>query len=142
MSLRTSIRRIHALLQTCFSMSAKVLPDAVFAPYACYILVWDRPLWSPSAMSAAALTHCAKIRGSIAENCKRSRRKKDTKSHRQRNNAYNSVVYKAYYPLGKNSRPTPRGARLELSPSKNVPHLFIEKCPGTSQPLINRFWQT
>ena len=37
---------------------------------------WDRPRWSPSAMNAAALTHCAKIWGSIAENCKHLRRKK------------------------------------------------------------------
>ena len=39
---------------------------------------WDRPRWSPSAMSAVALTHCAKIRGSIAKNCKHLRQKKET----------------------------------------------------------------
>ena len=76
MSLRMSIRRIHALLQTCFNMSAKVLLDTVFAPYYRHIRVWDRPRWSPSTMSAAALTHCAKIRGSIAKMCKHLRRKR------------------------------------------------------------------
>ena len=39
---------------------------------------WDRPRWSPSAMSAVALTHCAKIRGSITKNCKHLRQKKET----------------------------------------------------------------
>ena len=76
MSLRMSIIRIHALLQTCFNMSAKVLLDTVFAPYYRHIRVWDRPHWSPSAMSAAALTHCAKIRGSTAKMCKILKRKK------------------------------------------------------------------
>ena len=47
---------------------------------------WDRPRWSPSAMSAVALTHCAKIRGSIAETCKHWNEKGDTESQRQRNN--------------------------------------------------------
>ena len=114
--MRTSISRIHAPLQTCFNMSPTVLLDAVFAPYVRDIRVWNRPHWSPSAMSAAALTHCAKIRGSIAENYKHLRRKRNTESHRQRNNAYSSLIYKACYPLGKNSKPTSRGGRLELSP--------------------------
>ena len=52
------------------------LLDIIFAPYFRYIRVWNRPLWSPSAMSAAALTHCAKIRGSIAKMCKHLRRKR------------------------------------------------------------------
>ena len=46
------------------------LLDIIFAHNAHYIRVWDRPHWSPSAMSAAALTHYAKIRGSIAKMCK------------------------------------------------------------------------
>ena len=39
------------------------LLDTIFAPYVRYIHVWDRPHWSPSTMSTAALTHYAKIRG-------------------------------------------------------------------------------
>ena len=112
-----SIRLIHALLQTSFNMSAKVFLDTVFAPYYHHIHVWGGPHWSPSAMSTAALTHCTKIRGSIAKMCKHLKRKRDTESHKQRNSADNSLVYKACYPLGKNSRPTSRGGRLELSPS-------------------------
>ena len=118
------------------------LLDIIFVPYFRYIRVWNRPLWSPSAISAAALTHCAKIRGSIAKMRKHLKRKRDTESHRQRNFAYSSLVYKACYPLGKNSRPTSRGGRLELSPSPNVHHLFIAECPDTSHPLINRFCRT
>ena len=123
MSLRMSIIRFHALLQTCFNMSAKVFLDTVFAPYYRHIRVWGRPHWSPSAMSAAALTHCAKVRGSIAKMCKHLKRKRDTESHRQRNSANNSLIYKACYPLRKNSRPTSRGGRLELSffPKRSSP---------------------
>ena len=59
-SLRMSITRIHApLLQyVCQSFL-----DIVFAPYVHYIRVRDRPRWSPSATSAPALTHYAKIPG-------------------------------------------------------------------------------
>ena len=135
MSLRMSIRRIHALLQTCFNMSAKVLLDTVFAPYFRYIRVWNRPLWSPSAMSAAALTHCAKIRGSIAKMRQHLKRKRDTESHRQRNFAYSSLVYKACYPLGKNSRPTSRGGRLELSlPPKRSPPIYSRMSQHVTSP--------
>ena len=130
-----SIRRIHALLQTCFNISAKVLLDTVFAPYYRHIHVWGRPHWSPSAMSAATLTHCAKIRGSIAKMCKHLRRKKDTRSHRQRNNAYNSLVYKTCYPLAKNSRPTSRGGRLELSlPPKRSPPIYSRMSRHVTSP--------
>ena len=52
------------------------LLDTVFAPYVRFIRVRNRPLWSPSAMSAAALTHCAKIRGSIEKMRKHLKRKK------------------------------------------------------------------
>ena len=38
--------------------------------------LWDIPHWSPSAMGAAALTHCAKIRGFTAQNYERLRRNK------------------------------------------------------------------
>ena len=52
------------------------LLDIIFAPYFRCTHAWNRPLWSPSAMSAAALTHCAKIRGSIAKMRKHLKRKK------------------------------------------------------------------
>ena len=111
------------------------LLDIVFAPYFRYIRVWNRPLWSPSAMSAAALTHCAKIRGSIAKMRKHLKRKRDTESHRQRNFAYSSLVYKACYSLGKNSRPTSRGGRLELSPSpKRSPPIYSRMSRHVTSP--------
>ena len=52
------------------------LLDIALVPYVCRRRVRDRPHWSRSTMSAAALTHYAKIRGSIAKNCKHLRRRK------------------------------------------------------------------
>ena len=99
------------------------LLDIIFAPYFRYIRVWNRPLWSPSAMSAAALTHCAKIRGSIAKMRKHLKQKKRHKESQTEKLAYSSLVYKACYPLGKNSRPNSRGGCLELSlsPKRSTP---------------------
>ena len=143
MSLRMSIRRIHALLQTCFNMSAKVFLGTVFAPYYRHIRVWGRPHWSPSAMSAAALTHCAKIQGSIAKDCKHLRRKRRHRESQTKKQCLQRPRLQSLLPFGKEfqadiQRRLPR----TLSLTKTFRHLFIAECPGTSHPLINRFWRT
>ena len=64
---------IHAFARLCKKHITHVCEseaDTVCGPYARCLRLWDRPQWSPSAMSAVALTHCNKIRGSIAQNCK------------------------------------------------------------------------
>ena len=96
---------------------------------------WDRPRWSPSAMSAVALTHCAKIRGSIGKKLQTfETEKRDTESHKQRKSAYNSLVYKICYPLGKNSRPTSRGGRLELPPPPKRATPIYRSVPARHSP--------
>ena len=124
------------------------LLDIIFAPYFRYIRVWNRPLWSPSAMSAAALTHCAKIRGSIAKMRKHLKPKKRHRESQTEKLCLQQPRLQSLLPSGKEfqadlqRRPTSRGGRLELSPHQNVHHLFIAECPGTSHPLINRFCRT
>ena len=93
------------------------LLGTVYAPYVHYICVWDRHHWRPSAMSAAALTHYAKIRGSIAHNHKHLRRNKGCKESRTEKQSLQQLRLQTLYSLGKNSSPTSRGGRLELSPS-------------------------
>ena len=48
--------------------------------------LWDRPHWSPRAMSTIVLNHCAKIRGFIAkdyESLRRNKRHRESKTEKQ-----------------------------------------------------------
>ena len=100
------------------------LLDIIFAPYFRYIRVWNRPFWSPSAMSAAALTHCAKIRGSIAKMRKHLKRKKRHRESQTKKLCLQQPRLQSLLPPGKEfqadlQRRPPR--TLSLSPKRSPP---------------------
>ena len=111
------------------------LLDIIFAPYFRYIRVWNRPLWSPSAMSAAALTQCAKIRGSIAKMRKHLKRKKRHRESQTEKLFLQQPRLQSLLPFRNNSRPTSRGGRLELSPSpKRSPPIYSRMSRHVTSP--------
>ena len=116
---------VHASARLCKHIrdDSESQADTVCAPYVRCIRACDRPHWSPSTMSAVSLTHCAKIRGFITQDCKNlgrntRRRVKDRKTNWQQ------LRLEFLYPLRKNSKPTSKGGRLELSrPAKCSTHI-------------------
>ena len=76
---------------------------------------WDGPHWSPSAVSAAMLTHCTKIRGFIAQDYESLRRDKRHREWRTEKQFLQQLRIQTPYSLGKNSRATSRDGRLEIS---------------------------
>ena len=99
------------------------LMDTIFGPYVCYIRVWDRPHWSPSAMSTVALTHCEKIRGFIAQDYERLRWNKRHRESRTKKRCLQQLWIQTPYSLEKNSKLTSRRGCLEktLSPKRLTP---------------------
>ena len=65
-------------------------------------------------MNAAALTHYAKIRGFNAQDYERLRQN-ERQRVKDRETGLEQLCLQPPYSLGKNSRPSPRGGRLELS---------------------------
>ena len=141
-SSRISSARIRTHFASMLQHVCQNLMDAVCATFVGYIRVRDRPHWSPSAMNAAALTHCAKIWGFTAQYYESLRTKQKSQRVKDREQCSQKLRIQTPYSLGKKSRPTSRGGRLEISPPQNVQHLFIEKCPCRRHPLMNIFWRT
>ena len=126
-----------------FQHFCQSLLEIVFAPYVRCVRVWDRPHRSPSAMSSAALTHYAKIRKSSAQNCKHLRRnKRNGESKTEKQCLQQPRLQTLLSPGKKFQAEIHRQPPRTLSSTKTFNTCFIARCPGTTHPLINRFWRT
>ena len=134
-SSRISSARSRTPLQTCFNMSAKVWWTlSVRLTFVTYVFGIDTT-GIPNAMSATALTCCVKIRGFIAQDYERLRRNKRHRESRTEKQCSQHLRIQTPYSLEKNSRPTSRGGRLELSlPTKLSTPLYIKTSQNDTSP--------
>ena len=124
-SLQKNRTPIHTPLQTCFRCLQKRGGHCLCPLRLLQMCLWDRPHCSPNAMSAAALTHYAKMRQFIAQDYERLRRNKRGRESRTEKQCLQQLRLQPPHSLGNHSMPTCRGGRLELSlPPKRSPPIY------------------